>query len=94
MHGKLRSQFGGNPQDLILLAGAEYVSALRGLTNRYRNDRLPWTLDLPFGAKKGERMSIGQRLRWLNDQAYERGEAPPGAPKRAATTEPKPAPAE
>jgi SNF2-related domain/N-6 DNA Methylase/Helicase conserved C-terminal domain len=83
VQGELRSQFGAKPRDLVLLAGAEYVSALRGLTNRFRNDRLPWTIDLPFGAKKGERMSIGERLRWLNDQAYERGEAPPGAPRRA-----------
>src|SRR5512132_4368413 len=81
VHGELAQQFGRVPRDLLVLAGAEYVKALRGLTNRYRTDRLPWTVSLPFGAKKGERMGIGERLQWLDAQARERGEAPARAPR-------------
>jgi predicted RNA methylase len=75
VHDELGRQFGREPQELTILAGAEYVSALRGITSRFRNDRLPWTISLPFGAKKGARMSIGERLQWLNLQAQERGAA-------------------
>ncbi|MFS8071538.1 MAG: peroxide stress protein YaaA, partial [Byssovorax sp.] len=38
VHGELARQFGRQPRDLLVLAGAEYVKALRGITNRYRND--------------------------------------------------------
>jgi predicted RNA methylase len=83
VHDALGRQFGREPQDLTILAGAEYVSALRGITNRYRTDRLPWAISLPFGAKKGARMPIGERMQWLNAQALERGATTAAAAPRA-----------
>jgi superfamily II DNA or RNA helicase len=83
VHDELGRQFGREPQELTILAGAEYISALRGITNRFRKDRLPWSVSLPFGSKKGARMSIGERLQWLNAQALERGAATAVASPRA-----------
>ena len=47
--GVLVSSFGREPADVIILAGAEYVDALRGLSSQTRQSPLRWTLTLPFG---------------------------------------------
>ena len=67
---RLLIDFGDQPRDVIILAGEDYVDALGGL---------PWTTILPFGAKRGERMHIGHRLQWLNEQLRAVGQEPPPA---------------
>jgi hypothetical protein len=67
VHNELGSAFGyKNPADVILLAGADYVRALGGLTGTYRTDRLPWIVDTPLAG-----MQVWERLHWLNSQLYE-----------------------
>ena len=75
----LVSDFGKQPRDVIILAGEDYVDALGGL---------PWTRVLPFGAKRGERMHIGHRLQWLNEQLRALGKEPEPAPKKPAPLKP------
>lgn len=82
-HTTLLTQFGQRyPREVLVLAGEEYVRALRGLTGSYRLDALPWTMKYPFGAARGERMQIGERLQWLNKELLARGKHAPTAPKK------------
>ena len=76
---KLLSDFGKQPRVVIILAGEEYVNALGGL---------PWTMGFPFGAKRGDRMQIGQRLHWLNEQLRALGQEPPPALKKPVPLKP------
>ena len=76
----LKGAFGSAPAEVVILAGVEYVNALRHVNNRYRTDRVPWILTLPFGDETGERMSIGQRMHWLDEQIRARASAPSPSP--------------
>lgn len=71
----LRTELGSGPRTVMLLAGADYVHAIRtGALG------LGWTFVLPFGEHRGERMPIGRRLQWLRrqlDLTGERGAMPP-----------------
>jgi hypothetical protein len=61
----LVDDFGLGPVEATVLAGALYVDALYyGL---WEDNRDGWKLVLPFGEAAGERLSVGRRLRWLNE---------------------------
>lgn len=88
-HTTLLGQFGQKQsRAAVVLAGEEYVLALHGLTNPHRRDALPWTITYPFGVRRGARMQIGERLRWLNEQLHALGREPAPAPKKPAPLKP------
>jgi hypothetical protein len=61
---RLVGDFGRNLVEATVLAGIVYIDALRAGLSWWRAD---WRLVLPFGGVRGERLSVGQRLRWLNE---------------------------
>jgi hypothetical protein len=76
----LTDDFGRGPLNVVVLAGVDYVDAVRfGAWGR------GWRFRLPFGAERGTRLPIGRRLQWLR-RAIERAGAranPPADEERA-----------
>ncbi len=72
---QLLRDFGHEAADVIILAGKDYTEPLHWLDSEVRRNA-GLTLTMPFGEKRGERMNIGQRLHWLDEQARARGEVP------------------
>jgi hypothetical protein len=62
---RLVGDFGRGLVEATVLAGTAYVDALRGGLAWWRAD---WQLVLPFGDAPGQRLCVGQRLRWLNQR--------------------------
>jgi hypothetical protein len=60
---RLVGDFGRGPVEATVLAGVLYIEALHEGLFWSQAD---WKLLLPFGGKRGVRLSVGKRLRWLN----------------------------
>jgi hypothetical protein len=78
----LRREFGHGPLHVIVLAGDKYVEALLA---GVRSEGARWTVELPFGDRVGERLHIGERLKWLRGE-LDRAGSPARLPEAGTGT--------